>query len=230
MASCETQELAILDQASKMLAEVSTIEDIKEVRDMAEAARTFAKAAKLGLELQNKATEVKLRAERKAGTVLSKLNLHGGDRKSKGRQSNLTLDELGVSRNQSKRWQLAASIPPIDFERFMEWKKDVGEEITSSGLYCLARELRRKSDSETSRPDRLQKAVEIPHNIKNTTYREVIEELGNHRSLLAEVLRPMYIGGDLSFKQSERRVVVRLLSEMENLLSELGKQLVTEMK
>ena len=36
--------------------------------DIAEAARTYARAAKLGLEAANHAAEVKLRAERKAGS------------------------------------------------------------------------------------------------------------------------------------------------------------------
>ena len=228
MASCETQELALLDQARKMLAEASSIEEIKTVRDTAEAARTFAKAAQLGLELQNKATEIKLRAERKAGMVLSKLNLRGGDRVSKGREPQLTLDELGVSRNQSKRWQLTASIPDASFERFIKAKTDIGEELTTSGMYSLARELRRESVSGKIGRGKSKENVEIPGSVVNTTHGEIIEELGNHRSLLADVLRPMYIGGDLSFKQSERRVVVRLLGEMEELLHELGEQLVAE--
>jgi len=229
MVSCETQELAILDQARKMLFEASSIEEIKTVRDTAEAARSFAKAAKLGLVLQNKATEIKLRAERKAGTVISKLNLHGGDRKSKERQSKLTLEDLGVSRNQSKRWQLTASIPAVDFERFVKAKTDLGEELTTSGMYGLARKLCRKSVSGKSGSDKSKKNVsEIPHTVTNSAHSEIVEELGNHRSLLADVLRPMYIGGDLSFKESERRVVERLLVEMEELLSEPGKPLVVE--
>ncbi len=58
----------------------------------------------------------------------------------------------------------------------------------------------------------------------------LIEELGNHRTLLANVLQPMHTGEDLSFKQSERRIVVRLLNEMEELLGELGKQMVPEIR
>ena len=41
--------------------------------DIAEAARTYARAAKLGLEAANHAAEVKLRAERKAGELLTTL-------------------------------------------------------------------------------------------------------------------------------------------------------------
>ena len=82
-----------------MLAEALSIEEIKTVRDAAEAVRTFAKEKEIGLELQNRATEIKLRAERKAGMVLLKLNLHGRDRKSKGWQHSLTIEEVDVSHN-----------------------------------------------------------------------------------------------------------------------------------
>lgn len=238
MGGGKSREFALLDQASRMLAEASSLDQIKTVRDTAEAARTFAKAAKLGLELQNKAAEIKLRAERKAGTVLMELKLHGGDRKSKERQVPLTLDALGVSKNQSKRWQLVASIPDTDFEQFVKAKKDFGEEITSSGMYCLARKLRRPLDSSSGKQEQPSKLTPLtsfgtsPVTSAGTNLipHELIEELGNHRRLLADLLQPMYIGGDLSFKQSERRVVVQLLGQMEELLKELSKQMATDLR
>ena len=67
------RELALLSKASRALAEVRTIDDIKAIRDKAEAARHYARSAALGLDVQNYAAEVKLRAERKAGALLSAL-------------------------------------------------------------------------------------------------------------------------------------------------------------
>ena len=54
--------LARLDGATRALAEAKTLEEVTQIRDIAEAARTYARAAKLGLEAQNHATEIKLRA------------------------------------------------------------------------------------------------------------------------------------------------------------------------
>ena len=59
--------LAKLTRASKMLAEAKTLDDVLKIKDLAQAAETYARAAKLGLEAQNNAAEVTLRAERKAG-------------------------------------------------------------------------------------------------------------------------------------------------------------------
>ena len=52
-----SRELAVLDQATRMLDEAKSLEEIKSIRDNAEAARNYAKAAKLGLEFQNCAAE-----------------------------------------------------------------------------------------------------------------------------------------------------------------------------
>ena len=105
-----SSELAVIVQKSRILDEAKSLEDITSIRNKSEAARSYVKAAKLGLELQYCAAEVKLRAERKAGVLLRSLRLRGGDRKSKRHAASLKLDDLGISRNQSKRWQHIASI------------------------------------------------------------------------------------------------------------------------
>ena len=53
-----SRQLAALEHAQRVLAEVSTFEDIKGIRDKAEAVRRYAASAELGLALQNKAAEL----------------------------------------------------------------------------------------------------------------------------------------------------------------------------
>jgi len=65
--------LAKLSAAIQALADAKTLDQVKHIMDVAEAARTYARAAKLGLEAANHAAEVKLRAERKAGELLRQL-------------------------------------------------------------------------------------------------------------------------------------------------------------
>src|SRR5262245_2681042 len=134
MAMLGAHELATFDRARQTLASARSLEEIKEIRDKAEAARTFAKAANLGLELQNRATELKLRAERKAGTVLASMELRGGDRRSKGRPAPLNLTDLGISPDQSKRWQKLAAIAENVFTAYLKSMSDQGREITFAGL------------------------------------------------------------------------------------------------
>jgi len=86
-----TNALAKLDKATQMLAEAKNLDEVKNIMDIAEAARTYARAAKLGLEAYNHAAEVKARAERKAGEFLKQLDhgQQGGDRKSNYQADNL---------------------------------------------------------------------------------------------------------------------------------------------
>ena len=63
-----TNPLAKLDKATHMLAEAKTLDEIKNIMDVAEAARTYARAARLGLQAYNHAAEIKVRAERKAAS------------------------------------------------------------------------------------------------------------------------------------------------------------------
>ena len=63
-----------------MLAEVCRVDEVKAIHDLAEAARVYARQARLGLEAQNDSAEIKLRAERRLGELLTTLpKQDGGD-------------------------------------------------------------------------------------------------------------------------------------------------------
>jgi len=212
------RELAMLDKASRMLADAKSLDEIKTVRDKAEAARTYVKAARLGLELQNRAAEVKLRAERKAGEFLKSLKLRGGDRRSKRHDAPLKLEDLGISRDQSKRWQYVASVTEAEFLDYLKVMNDQKREITSAGLLRLARGKKPgKMSQGRSRNSRFTNSTRVA----TGSPAELVIELMNHWELLGNVLRPVYEQGSLELKNAERRVVGRLIGEMGELLSEL---------
>ena len=75
-------QLVKLDEAKRALAEASTLQEIKDIRDKAEAIKAYLKAAEYSLEMQNQAAETKLRAERKGGELLKQME------KSKGSKGN----------------------------------------------------------------------------------------------------------------------------------------------
>jgi hypothetical protein len=65
--------------------------------------RSWAKVAGQGLAAQNECSEIKIRAERKAGELLAGmdgLGSHGGDRKS---SCTPQLEALGIEKTQSHR-------------------------------------------------------------------------------------------------------------------------------
>ena len=141
----ETTALAPLAAVELALANADRVEDVKEIRDKAEAVRTYAERAGLGLERQNAAAEIRLRAERRAGEMLAKMALHGGDRRGDDAGDRVTLGDLGVSKDQSARWQKLARVAAGDFDAHVAAVKKRGEELTTAGLLRLARPARRKA-------------------------------------------------------------------------------------
>jgi hypothetical protein len=63
--------------------------------------------------MQNQCAEIKLRAERRAGEILKEQIPHEGGKLPLDDQT-VILKDLGISRFQSHRWQLEASVPEGD--------------------------------------------------------------------------------------------------------------------
>lgn len=139
----ETQ-LIQLSRVKQQLAVAKSIDEVKDIRNKAEALRAYAETAGLGLEMQNDCAEIKLRAERRAGELLVEQGFGewGGDRKS---SNNVQLEDLNISKIQSHRWQLEASVPDSNFEKYVAETKVKRAELTSHGLLRLA--LRTKANS-----------------------------------------------------------------------------------
>ena len=187
-------ELTAIETACRLLADCNSLGEIKAVRDKAEAVRVYAHNAKLGLEVFNRAAELKLRAERKVGQLLSELNLRGGDRKSQNWNSRMTLEDLGITQNQSKRWQQRASVPERVFQEFIDRSNAEGVEISSARLLRLARSIRRggKADQRSNRDRRKDECVcrgcvrssgrLQPHPVEDAC-QMVSELMGNHEAL-----------------------------------------------
>lgn len=141
-----TAELAHFDTARSALALASSVDEIKDIRDKAEAMRAYAKQAGESLEMQNQCAEIKLRAERKAGEMLGEMDRR---RPADGRPEKVlhdatlieppTLGDLGITRSQSSRWQQVASIPEPEFEKYVHRAVDARRELTTAGALKLAK-------------------------------------------------------------------------------------------
>jgi hypothetical protein len=73
-----TDKIAILSDVERRLATVQTVDEAKDIRDKAEAIRIYAKSAKKGLAIQNRAACIKILAERRAGELLRERQLKPG--------------------------------------------------------------------------------------------------------------------------------------------------------
>jgi N6-adenosine-specific RNA methylase IME4 len=117
------------DAARRALAAAVRVDEVKAIRDKAVAMQAYAKQAKDST-LITQATEIRMRAKRRAGELLIEMSARkeratkGGDRKSKSQPATLIappkLADLGINKTQSSRWQRLAAIDAVKFENRVE--------------------------------------------------------------------------------------------------------------
>ena len=129
------------DAARKALAAAHRVDEVKAIRDRAEAVRTYAQQAR-DLDMQNMACEIRLRAERRAGQLLLDMEKNPGTRGegrprkdgTKRRSSRPTanpprLEEIGISKDQSAKWQkIALLVHDATFEKALAQARETPRE------------------------------------------------------------------------------------------------------
>jgi hypothetical protein len=78
-----------------------------------------ARARERARDFFGKCLKIKVRVERKCGELLAQTVEHGGDRKTESRSNHSTLNDIGLTRDQSSRYQQLAAMPddsPLNFD------------------------------------------------------------------------------------------------------------------
>jgi hypothetical protein len=210
-------ELAIVAHAQSELAQAGTIEEVKIIRDKAEAARRYAECALLGLETQNYCAEIKLRAERKAGRLLAELRLRPGRPRKKERSHDATiLANLRINKSQSSRWQAEAAVPEEVFQRYLAIARESGKEVTAQGLLTLAKQRKTVATPDYRTANR--------HGAPNE-FRTLVSELWDQHKLLSGLLEEFCTKEVVRSEIIQRRMVARLIADMQEALIKLSEQL-----
>lgn len=138
-----------IEKARALLAESTDLDQIRKLRDQAEAIGRFLRAHGAAEETALEATAFVIRAERRLGEMCRLLTVTMTAKKR--RNGERVLPEQ-VDHNESKRWQAIESIPEKRFEseltRFLEEKKFP----TQSAFLRLARELRNGASDAPEEP------------------------------------------------------------------------------
>lgn len=128
------------EAARQALAEAQRVDEVKDIRDKAEAMAAYARQAK-DTELIQYATEIKVRAERRCGEMLRATVERGGDRRSGSRSKHTTLNDLGLTRDESSRYQKLAAMPEKHFEAAVATAKAAAGEVTTARMLREAKKV-----------------------------------------------------------------------------------------
>lgn len=164
--------LAQLSQLRQELAKATTLEEVQQITDKAEALRILAKRVGERLEIVNQITEDRLWAERRGGEML-----RDGERQGKGRpkkmlqaatlsenvagcniSQKLKLSDIGIERTQAHRWQKLASIPKTEFARISREVREANQEELSRAIML---HWAKERDKQERRRRRMQEVCEI---------------------------------------------------------------------
>jgi len=175
-------ELVKWEAAKRAIIEAHSVDEVAEIRDYAEARRYALKQAGEAPEIIRKAEEIKLRAERRAGQILQEMKerdeilSHERPRESQA----VTLSDLGISKNESSKWQKIASIPEEKFETYLE----VAKEITTSGAVNLGKEIKR--DERIKSEDEKRKNALVNIDLRCGDFREVLNDVYDINAIITD--------------------------------------------
>lgn len=124
-------QLIRYEHARSALAEACSVDEVKDIRDKAEAMRAYARMAN-DTQLESDATELRLRAERRLGIMLSEQKLTIGMNKGvlrrgtdeEPRDERPTLADVGIDKKLSARSQKIGGIGEQAFEAMIESVRD----------------------------------------------------------------------------------------------------------
>jgi N6-adenosine-specific RNA methylase IME4 len=159
------RELVLMTRAEQVLAEARTIDEVMNIRDKAQAAKAYARKARLSKEIVLHASIIKVQAERRLGEMLSRLPLPNsapGNQytgklvRSQNATGPIRLRDLGITKSDSSRAQQIAGLPVATFNRYVQQCVESGHEPSTAGLLRLAKQekVQKTVVSTSELPDR----------------------------------------------------------------------------
>jgi len=132
--------LAKYEELIYSIEQAKTIDEALDGLAKADALRAYTRKIGMDLQGQNLFAEAKLRGERRAGELLKAMEKAkpGPKKIGNGVLPNPKLEDLGISKMQSSRYQQTAAVPKPKFEAYIKETKAKKEELTCAGIRQIA--------------------------------------------------------------------------------------------
>lgn len=196
-----TTQLTRYEAARTALAAAHRVDEVKDIRDKAEAMAAYARQAK-DVQLIQYATEIKVRAERRCGEMTARMDKAQGRRtssddakKSKAEQ----LEEVGISVQEAHRYENLAAMPEEHFETAVATAKSTAGEVTTAFMLRAA-----KKHRPSARPNKGKKAKAMLQELEEAKARGV-SMLITYARLTITAIR-----AQKSFDEKERVILLQL--------------------
>jgi N6-adenosine-specific RNA methylase IME4 len=149
------QALAVINgHALLLLKEAKTLTEVLAIHSMAKTAQHYFEYVVHAEGAAQHASEVRLRAERRAGEMLIEMAEKGERPLGRKKESHdVTLSALDVTRMQSSRWQQIAAVPEELFEAYIAERRETESRklIDQAGLLAIAKAQQKAAVAELIR-------------------------------------------------------------------------------
>jgi ParB family chromosome partitioning protein len=140
------QPVAVLvSRGIAAIEQAGSFDEVKAIRDQAEALRVYSRSIGAALDAVNAAAELRIRAERRMGEALREAEVKAGRPKENPTPGASfqapTLEQIGVTAKQSSRYQQIAAIPKATFETAIEAHKAADEPLSAAAVVRVAETL-----------------------------------------------------------------------------------------
>lgn len=160
-------ELITLDNLGKakiMIYEAKNIDELKKIKDTADALRAYAVQQGYAIEIQNDINEISMRAKRRIGEISLDIPTTAGNQyaKSDVRTKQSLLEDAGITKQRANEYEKIANIPEDKFECILQKAKIESLKITNNMLVNIAKEAERNKNLAAQKE-------EIKKGLKNPT-------------------------------------------------------------
>jgi len=201
-------QLVRYEEAKRALAAAHRVDEVKSIRDKAEAMAAYARQAK-DTQLVQYATEIKVRAERRCGELLRTTEKNKGGNPNLSRRSTgslPTLESIGITRDESSRYQQLAAMPDKHFETAVATAKDTVGQVTTAFMLRAA-----KKQRPTAKPMKGKKAKKMLRELDEAKARGV-SILSSYARVLITALKEQK-----TFDEQEREILRELRASLDTI-------------
>jgi hypothetical protein len=145
----EPRSLVMIGEATRMLAACTSLEDVRTLRDRAEALRVYTKEHHLGIEAQNHAGEIAIEADIRRGEILADMAAQGQRQRTGKEYTNGTPAPTLADLNTTKRESADAQALAAQAEEVRGWvaaTKKRGKPVTTTRAARVARDAKAKKE------------------------------------------------------------------------------------